>query len=58
MGYGTTQKGFLCYDVVVQRFRISRNVVFFYNQDFFPFVSPGANDFATLPSFPKVSHVT
>ena len=58
MGYGTTQKGFLCYDVVVQRFRISRNVVFFYNQDFFPFVSPGANDFATLPSFPKVSHAT
>ena len=58
MGYGTTQKGFLCYDVVAQRFRISRNVVFFDHQDFFPFVSPGANDFATLPSFPKVSHAT
>ena len=58
MGYGTTQKGFLCYDVVAQRFRISRNVVFFDHQDFFPFVSPNANGFATLPSFPKVSHVT
>ena len=58
MGYGTTQKGFLCYDVVAQHFRISQNVVFFDHQDFFPFVSLDANGFATLPSFPKVSHAT
>ena len=56
MGYGTTQKGFVCYDVAARRLRISRNVVFFDHQDFFPFVSPDAPGFAILPTFPAVSH--
>jgi len=56
MGYGTTQKGFVYYDVAAQRLRISRNVVFFDHQFFFPFVSLDAHGFASLSTFLEVSH--
>lgn len=51
MGYTHSHKGFVCYDVSHQRFRISRNVAFFDNQFMFPCVSPAMNDVVTLPKF-------
>lgn len=56
LGYSTSHKGFLCYDATSHRIRISRDVVFFYEQYFFPCSSPSSNDFVTLPNFSDVSH--
>ena len=36
LGYNMCQKGFVCYDPTLHRTRISRNVIFFENQHFFP----------------------
>lgn len=35
MGYSISHKGFVCYDVIVNRLRISRNVIFFENEYYF-----------------------
>ena len=35
LGYASHQKGYLCYDTVLNCLRISRNVIFFENQRFF-----------------------
>jgi len=35
LGYSNSHKGFVCYDAENNKFRISRNVVFFENQYFF-----------------------
>lgn len=49
LGYSTSHKGFLCYDATSHHIRISRDVVFFDEQYFFPCSSPSSNDFVTLP---------
>ena len=41
LGYAITQKGYACYDPQSRHIRISRNVVFFEDQYFFPsFIDP------------------
>ena len=49
LGYANDQKGFLCYDPKVNRFRVSRNVVFYENQYFFQHHHD--NDMSPLISF-------
>ena len=51
MGFFPSHKGYVCYDPCSNRFRISRHVVFFENQAFFP--SPDVSLLATpiLPHF-------
>jgi len=39
LGYSNSHKGFVCYDANAHKIRISRNVIFFENQKFFPFLS-------------------
>jgi hypothetical protein len=36
LGYSNSHKGFVCYDANAHKIRISRNVIFFENQNFFP----------------------
>jgi len=55
MGYSSTQKGFLCYDASSKRLRISRNVIFFDDQYFFPCHSLTSHTLVTLPHFNVVS---
>ena len=50
MGYSPSHKGYVCYDPCSNRFRISRHVVFFENQSFFP--SPDVS----LPATPVLPH--
>ena len=47
------QKGFVCYDPTLHRTRISKNVIFFENQHFFPISSFTVSSSSTvvLPSF-------
>ena len=45
MGYSISHKGYVCYDPCSNKFRLSRNVVFFENQCFF----------STHESLPKIS---
>ncbi|KAL5749354.1 hypothetical protein ACOSP7_023957 [Xanthoceras sorbifolium] len=58
LGYSVHQKGFLCYDPHLHRIRISRNVIFLENQNFFtthidsPFPFPSIS---TLPLFTNSS---
>ena len=47
LGYNMCQKGFVCYDPTLHCTRISRNVIFFENQHFFPVSSSTV----VLPSF-------
>ena len=47
LGYNMCQKGFVCYDPTLHHTRISRNVIFFENQHFFPVSSSTM----VLPSF-------
>jgi hypothetical protein len=51
MGYSHCHKGFVCYDTSDRRFRVSRNLTFFYNQFMFPCVSPALDDVVILPNF-------
>ena len=51
MGYSNSHKGFVCFDVSNHRFRVLRNVTFFYNQFMFHSLTPDINDIAILPSF-------
>ena len=50
MGYSPSHKGYVFYDPCSNRFRISRHVVFFENQSFFP--SPDVS----LPTTPILPH--
>jgi len=45
------QKGFVYYDPILHRTRISRNVIFFENQHFFPVSSLPSSSTVVLPSF-------
>jgi hypothetical protein len=49
MGYSISHKGYICYDSCANKFRISRNVVFFENQYFFP---------THVESLPEISILT
>lgn len=52
LGYSSHHKGFLCYDPNLRRIRISRNVIFFENQYFFPnYRDSSSPSFSILPSF-------
>jgi hypothetical protein len=57
LGYNISHKGFVCYDLSCRKFCISRNVVFFENQYFFPtyvafsFVAPILPHFEDVSSF-------
>jgi transposase InsO family protein len=51
LGYNVCQKGFVCYDPTLHRTRISRNVIFFENQHFFPVSSVPSSSTVVLPSF-------
>jgi len=52
LGYAITQKGYVCYDPQSHRIRISRNVVFFKNQYFFPsFIDPPSSSLSPMPHF-------
>ena len=56
LGYGGTQKGFLCYDPNTRRIRVSRNVIFFENQSFFcTQMTSQLPSIAILPHFPESS---
>jgi transposase InsO family protein len=50
LGYNVCQKGFICYDATLHRTRISRNVIFFENQHFFPMSSVPSSSTVVLPS--------
>ena len=51
MRYSSNHKGFVCYDPASKRFRISRNVIFFENQKFFPSHDSSSPEVAILPTF-------
>ncbi|RVW65300.1 Retrovirus-related Pol polyprotein from transposon TNT 1-94 [Vitis vinifera] len=48
LGYNMCQKGFVCYDPTLHRTRISRNVIFFENQHFFPVSSSTVSSSSTV----------
>ena len=54
MGYSTTQKGFLCYDAVANRLRVSRHVIFFEHEYYFQQHTFSSNN-VVLPSFDDIS---
>uniref|UniRef100_A0A2N9IH78 Integrase catalytic domain-containing protein n=1 Tax=Fagus sylvatica TaxID=28930 RepID=A0A2N9IH78_FAGSY len=56
LGYSVTQKGYVCYDPTSNRVRVSRNVLFFENQWFFPMSSSSESPVAFLPSFDDTLH--
>jgi transposase InsO family protein len=52
LGYAIPQKGYVCYDPHVRRIRVSRNVIFFKNQYFFPsHIEQPSAFLSLLPSF-------
>jgi hypothetical protein len=53
LGYNVCQKGFVCYNPTLYRTRISRNVIFFENQHFFPVSFVPSSSTVVLPSFEK-----
>ena len=55
MGYSPSNKGYVCYDPCSNRFRISRHVMFFENQSFFPY--PNVSLLAT-PVLPHLVDLT
>jgi len=55
MGYSTSQKGFICYDPSSNKFRVSRNVIFFENQYFFPTHVESSSVSPLLPTFEDLS---
>ncbi|RVX06405.1 Retrovirus-related Pol polyprotein from transposon TNT 1-94 [Vitis vinifera] len=48
LGYNMCQKGFVCYDPTLHHTRISRNVIFFENQHFFPVSSSTVSSSSTM----------
>ena len=58
LGYAITQKGYVCYDPQSCHIRISRNVVFFENQYFFPsFIDPPSSSLSPMPHFSDSSTI-
>ena len=58
LGYVITQKRYACYDPQSRRIRISRNVVFFENQYFFPsFIDPPSSSLSPMPHFSDSSTI-
>jgi hypothetical protein len=55
LGYSNSHEGFVCYDVNGNKFRISRNVIFFLNQYFFPSHTNHVSSSISLPPFDDVS---
>ncbi|RVW81941.1 Retrovirus-related Pol polyprotein from transposon TNT 1-94 [Vitis vinifera] len=52
LGYAIPHKGYVCYDPLARRIRVSRNVIFFENQYFFPSHVELPSAFVSLlPSF-------
>ena len=52
LGYAINKKSYVCYDLQHRRIRVSRNVVFFENQLFFPsYVAPSSSSFSFMPHF-------
>lgn len=51
LGYNVCQKGFVCYDPILHCTHISRNVIFFEDQHFFPMFSMPSSFTVVLPSF-------
>ena len=60
LGHATYQKGFVCYDPIGRRIRVSRNVMFFENQYFFPthLDCPHPSSPAILSSFSDKTTIT
>jgi hypothetical protein len=58
LGYSNSHKGFVCYDADANRPRISRNVIFFENQYFFPSRPDSVSSSSLLPSFDDMSSLT
>lgn len=54
LGYNISHKGFVCYDLSCGKFCISRNVVFFENQYFFPTHLASSSVAPILPHFEVV----
>jgi len=58
LGYAITQKGYVCYDPQSRCIRISRNVVFFEDQYFFPsFIDPPFSSLSSIPHFSNSSTI-
>jgi len=55
LGYSISHKGFVCYDLSYNKFCISRNVVFFENQYFFPTHVASSSIAPILPHFEDMS---
>ena len=55
MGYSTSQKGFIFYDPCSHKFHISRNVVLFKNQYFFPMIVDSSFTSPILPTLEDLS---
>ena len=51
LGYSNSHKGFVCYDANAHKIRISRNVIFFDNHNFFPSCPPKESTPIQLPTF-------
>ena len=51
MGYSISHKGYVCYDLCSNKFRISRHVVFFENQSFFSTHVASLPEIHVLPNF-------
>jgi len=58
MGYSISHKGYVCYDSCANKFRISRNVVFFENQYFFPTHGESLPEISFFPHFDELSPPT
>jgi hypothetical protein len=54
MGYSISHKGYVCYDSCVNKFCISRNVVLFENQYFFPTHVASLPEICILPCFDEL----
>ncbi|KAH7524952.1 hypothetical protein FEM48_Zijuj06G0173800 [Ziziphus jujuba var. spinosa] len=58
LGYASDRKGYLCYDPLARRIRISRNVVFVENIYFFQHVSDSSTSSSSyLPNFDQLENV-
>ncbi|KAH7541833.1 hypothetical protein FEM48_Zijuj02G0009500 [Ziziphus jujuba var. spinosa] len=58
LGYASDQKGYLCYDPLASRTRISRNVLFVENIYFFQHVSDSSTSSSSyLPNFDQLENV-
>jgi hypothetical protein len=55
IGYSISHKCYVCYDSCVNKYRISRNVVFFENQYFFPTYVESLPEISLLPCFDDLS---